>query len=362
MYKLFLIFLLNILLYSLLAAQDMGLELIHADKTIGKKVDGEKIRFFEGNVHFQQDTLDMYCRKAIFFTDQNRTDFYGDVHIRDGHRNVWADKIEYYPENRLAVCLGNVIIADASDSLSAQYFSFNFNSKKAIADSNLYLYHREERVHIWGITGFYDPELESSEVESDAKLMRVDSTNTDTLIITSEKMEYKKSNPPFAMATDSVRIVQGAFSAVCDTAIFFPDDQILWLNQQPKAWFDNNELVGVRIKIGFDSVGLNQIDVYEKAKVINLVDSLADEWNILKGKEIHMDIKDKEPQQLLAMGSASSVYYLEEEKKDSGMNYATADTILVYFTEGKADSIYINGGAEGIYYPDEYKGVKTGAE
>jgi len=354
-----------IILLTLIACgntADDGLELIHADRSVGQKINGEQIRFFEGNVHFQQDTLDMYCHRAMFYTEQNRADFIGEVEILDGIRHLKADKIEYYPETKLAICLGNVTITTEDDSLAAQKFTYDFNSEETSAAGSVYIYDKPNRLHLWGEYGNYQPESQSSEIQSKAKLMRVDSVGNDTLIITSSKMEYVKNETPMAIATDSVRIIQGNLIAVCDSAIYYPDEEIAWLRQNPSAWYDDSEMSGLSIKIEFDSLELNNIHIFGQAKAISLADSVKDEWNVLKGKEILLHILDRKPREIIAMGTASSVYYLEDESSETGMNFATSDTVKIYFSEGKADSIDILGGSEGVYYPENYKGARLGTE
>ena len=362
MIKYFLFLFIFVFLSEKVTAQQKGLELIHADKTIGKKQAGEQVRVFEGNVHFRQDTLDMYCNSAWFYSDKNRIDFMGNVLIEDGIRKLRAVKIEYFPKTRFAICRQDVVITDAKDSLSTTRFTFDFKTEEARADSGMYVYNRPNRVHIWGQSGWYDPRQKISRVRKRAKLMRIDSTGTDTLIITAAEMEYRKTSPPLALAIHKVRITQGSLTAVCDTARFYPKDEIVQLIRQPQAWFDDNEMSGARMKIAFDSLGIKRIDIYEKAKAISRADSVKDEWNLLKGKEIHLDIKDKKPQRISALGNASSTYFLKEKEEGSGMNFATSDTIVVYFIDSKADSIRIKGGAEGTYYPEDYKGVRQGAE
>lgn len=361
MSRLFLLILIY-LLPLILLSQGNGLELIHADRTIGQKHGSEQVRFFEGAVHFRQDTLDMYCHKAIFYDEQDRADFEGDVLIDDGKHRLYADKIEYYPQTRTAVCRRNVRISGVDDSLSADYLTFNFKTEKTSADQGLYVYNRKHQVQIWGKQGSHDPESQVSEVEHEARLVRIDTSTSDTLEITAHKLLFVDKNEPIAFAIGSVHIQQGSLSADCDTAIYYPDQEIAWLNQKPTAWYEDNKMWGRQIRIGFEEQALRTIDIYEDAQTISLVDSLKDQWNVLKGKEIHLDIRDKKPQKLRAAGTASSTYYLREEDEASGMNAATADTIFIYFKEGKADSIQILGGAQGVYYPEEYKGVKSGAE
>ncbi len=351
-----------VILPFLLNSQDNGLELIHADRTIGQIHNSEQVRYFEGAVHFRQDTLDMYCQKATFFDQQDRVDFEGDVSIDDGKHKLFADKIEYYPKTRTAICIGDVRISTTDDSLSADYLTYNFKTEGTRADHGLYVYSRKHQVQIWGTTGKHDPQSKKSIVEQQARLVRIDTSTTDTLEITAEKMIYGTKDEPMAMAIGSVHIEQGDLRADCDTAIYFPDQGIAWLNQEPSAWYENNKMWGRQIRIGFDEQKLRTIDIYDDAQTISLVDSIADQWNILKGKQIHLDIIDKKPHKLRSAGSASSTYYLREEDDASGMNIATSDTIFIYFKEGKADSIQILGGAQGVYYPEDYKGVKPGAK
>ena len=348
-----------ILLIPLLLNADNGLQLVHANKTIGQKKGNEQLRFFEGAVHFNQDTLDMYCDKAVYYTRQNRIDFIGSVHLLDGKRKIDARKVEYYPDTRLAVCLGNVRIRNGQDSLSAGYFAYNFKTSRVEAEQDVYIQDRKHGVEIWGDKSLYLSDTHFARVQNKMKLMRVDSVKNDTLFITGGTLEYREQEPTQAVATDSVWIRQDKLKARCDTAVYFVDQEQVWLRAAPKAWYDDNAMSGRRIRIQLDSMEVKNIHISEKAKAVSLADSANASWNVLKGKEIHLNVFDKKPQQLQAFGNASSVYYLEDDSKKHGVNYATADTIVIFFKSGKADSIAIFGGSEGVYYPENYKGEKA---
>ncbi len=344
---------------SILFAADSGLQLVHADKTIGQKQGSEQLRFFEGAVHFHQDTLDMFCDKAVYYTKQNRIDFTGSVHLLDGRRTIDAQKVEYYPDTRLAVCMGDVRIRNGQDSLSAGYFAYNFKSSRVEAEKKVYIQDRKHLVQIWGEKSLYLANTHFARVENKTKLMRIDSLKNDTLLITAGKLEYQEQKPTQAMATDSVWIRQDKLKARCDTAIYFVDDEKVLLSAQPQAWYEDNAMSGRRIRIQLDSMEVKTIHISEKAKAVSLADSVDNSWNVLKGKEIHLTVLDKKPQQLQAAGNASSVYYLEDDQEKHGVNFATSDTIRIYFKTGKADSISILGGSEGVYYPENYKGEKA---
>jgi len=67
------------------------------------------------------------------------------------------------------------------------------------------------------------------------------------------------------------------------------------------------------------------------------------------------------PELVISRLNASSKYFLNQDA-DQGSNYSTSDSIYVFFKSGKLDSIEIIGGAEGIYYPDSYKGERKFGE
>jgi len=344
------------------AAGSGGLELVHADKSTGTKRGEEQLRIFSGHVAFQQDTLHMFCDEAVFYELENRADFIGNVLIDDGHHQIRAREIEYYPETRTAVCRGEVKLRSAEDSLYAEEFTYNFKSRHATARRDVFIVDYKNNLTIRGQYGEYRPELKYSLVREQARLMKVDSTGSDTMIVSASQMQYFNADPAHAVAIDSVEITQGTLRAVCDTAVYFPDEEVVDLKKNPHAWFEDSELSGMHIIARFDSLKIREINLSGEASAQTLVDSLKGTKNVLKGKVIDFFIQNQKPEKIISVGNASSIYYLSEDGTNEGVNYATSDTILVYFQEGELDSIMIRGGAEGIYYPDEYHGEKSFAE
>ena len=338
---------------------DDGLRLLHADKNIGRKEEGQVVRIFTGNVHFQQDTLHMFCDEARFFDKENFLRFTGSVRLFDGKNTLWADKIDYYPEIKQAVCVGNVRIKTKKDSLAANYLKYNFENERATAQDNVFLYNSGENVRLWGMYGFHNPQEQYSFLKGSARMVRIDTsgTKTDTFTVDARKLEFYGNDQNKAVATDSVVITQNALRAICDTAIYYDKDEIAWLINNPYVWYEDNQLHGHKIKARFDSLVIRNIYIYEDAIAETIVDSAAGKISKLTARQIQFDIMNKKPKKIVAVDNATSIYYLEDEGKDQGVNYATADTIKIHFTAGQVDSIQIIGGAEGIYYPADYKGV-----
>ena len=354
------LFLLILILNPILLQADTGLELIHADKQVTKEVNGELLNVFEGKVHFRQDTMEMFCDDAILYEQKNKLQFNGNVLITDSHSRIRAQKINYFTETRIAYCYDYVRIKAPNDTLYAEYLKYDFKTGEADAHTNLYMFNIENNVQIWGQEGSYNPNTKHNQIRENARFIKVDTTSGDTLNITAFQLEYYGGEEKRAVATDSVIILQGALKAVCDSAVYHTETEFVSLYGSPYAWYKENELSGVFMQARFDSLKLQDIIVSEEAKAISPADSISEKENILKGNKIHFEIENNKPKLVTATDNATSIYYLQtEDNKNQGCNYATSDTILVYFAEGKLDSITIKGGSEGIYYPNEFKGKKV---
>jgi hypothetical protein len=169
-------------------------------------------------------------------------------------------------------------------------------------------------------------------------------------------MAYFGLEPKRAIAEDSVRIFKGGVRASCDSATYFTTDELVTLRVNPIAWQGNNEMTGMKIDFTLDSLKIDEIFIYEKAQIKSLVDTLANKYNLLKGKMIQVSMREGAPEQVIARRNAISVYQIEENKINQGTNSASSDSIIIYFKTGEVDSISIIGGTEGTFYPADWKG------
>ena len=344
------------LISSQLLASDGRLYLIHADSSLGKMVDGEKVRYLVGNVEAYQDTLKIFCDHAVFYEDKNIAEFSGNVLIDDSHHKLWADKIVYHTESRTANCMGHVRISGVNDSLYAEKFIYQFRGGNAQAEKNLFIWDKQNNARIRGDTGEYNADSQESHIRGNAYFEHHTPNQPDTLIITSKKMAYYGVEPKRAVAEDSVRIFKGGVRASCDSATYFVTDEIVAMRINPVAWQGENEMTGMKIDFILDSLKIDEIYLYEKAQIKSLADTLENIYNVLKGKTIQVSMVNGEPERVIARRNAISVYRIEENKVNQGTNSASSDSIIVYFKTGELDSISIIGGTEGTYYPADWKG------
>ena len=337
-------------------ASDSRLHLIHADKSFGKLINGERVRFLSGNVEAYQDTLKMYCNEAIFFEDKDKTEFIGNVLIDDSHHKLWADKIIYYTDTRIAHCLGNVRISGENDSLYAEKFIYQFRDSNATAETDVFIWDKQNNARIKGNYGYYLSSSRESHIFGNSYFEHAERGKTDTLFITSKQMDYYGLPPKRAVAIDSVRIFKGDVSASCDSAIYFVNEELVSLYINPLAWQGESKMQGLQIDFTLDSLRINEIFLYDKAQITSLADSIEKKYNVLKGKSIQVTMAEGAPEKVIARRNAISVYQIDDNEVKQGTNSASSDSILIFFKEGIVDSISIIGGTEGTFYPADWKG------
>jgi lipopolysaccharide export system protein LptA len=343
-----------------LFASNSQLRLVHADKSIGKIINGERVKILSGNVEAYQDTLRMLCDEAYFYEERNLYKFIGNVFIDDGVHTLQAGRIDYLPETRTAICRINVRISGDNDSLYAEKFTYSFETKNAQAKQNLFIWDKKNDTWIWGDKGWYYSQQQYSRVLGNAHFMHFNPGEPDTLNITSRLMEYQGGDANYAMATDSVRIAKGDLRATCDSAYYDLVQEKIHLKINPIAWQAENEMQGDFIDLILDSLKIETILIKENAQLKSMSDSLASAYDYLRGKSIEVFMKNGKPDLITARDNASSIYLLKDEEEKQGTNVASSDSILIYFKEGVMDSIAIIGGAQGTFYPPDYKGEMNG--
>ncbi len=102
------------------------IELLWADVTAhDNKINAYANRFL-GNVRFSQNNVLLDCDSAYFYTDSNKVDAFGRVHIIQGDTlNLWGDRIKYDGNSRIAKVKGNVKLVNKSITLTTDELIFD---------------------------------------------------------------------------------------------------------------------------------------------------------------------------------------------------------------------------------------------
>lgn len=332
------------------------LELLHADLSRGYLENGLPLKILEGNVHARQDTLELFCDRAIYDETNKILHLMGKIRMYRGKDTLLAREARYFEESKIAVAEGEVRVFRPAQEMKSDYLEYSYKNDHIRATGNLFLHDRENQAFITADQGEYLPEKNFSYVKEKAHFWRIDSTSSDTIHIYSRQMEYQFASNRQAIANDSVRILQKNLLATCDSAVYQLDQDIIFLKSNPVATQENNKITGDEMQLILKDRELERIVVTGKAQAVSTLDSLLNKEDRLEGREIVIFISDRKIKEIHAISNARSYYHLKEKTEDRGINVASADTIKAFLWENELDSIAVIGGAQGIYYPQDYKG------
>ena len=102
------------------------IELVKSSKSNARKTaDGKWIDKVSNGI-FRQDYSTLSSDSAIFYKDENRFEAFGRVNINQGDTlNIFADKLDYNGNTKIAILTNNVKMVDKDATLTTNYFVYN---------------------------------------------------------------------------------------------------------------------------------------------------------------------------------------------------------------------------------------------
>ena len=125
--------LLLIFMVTLPALSQRRIELVNADEFEGGRKDGKRYNKFIGNVHFIQESTEIWCDSAFLYKRQNALEAYGHVRIFDmiDSVHITANRLEYDGNSKFANLRENVIYREDSVILTTNFLDYNVEDRSA---------------------------------------------------------------------------------------------------------------------------------------------------------------------------------------------------------------------------------------
>ncbi len=362
----------------------------HADSLIGDIIDGEEARQLIGNVKLRHGNTIITCDRAVQFRKSNRVSMEGVVEVQDDtlrmvgmrgmyyaddriaeafervmleepHTTLRATYGKYFMNNKKAYFKGNVVVEDTASVVTADELTYFREEQKSIADGNVKIVNAKNGITIFG-NHFENYKKENySKVTENPKIVQID-TNTagerDTLIVTAAVLESYRDSIERLVATDSVKIIRDGLAAEAGVCIYLTDVDSIILKKSPFVWYEtgkneDNQVSGESIYIKLKNRRLETVYINERAVAISRADTtLVNRFNQMTGQQIILQFVDDKINKITVINTATSLYYLFEDRKPNGMNITTGDQIEIIFRDGKIDKIVATSGVEGNYYPE----------
>ena len=387
----FLVIVLFIFTYRSNAQQSSIIDLRHADRMEGKPLNGEDVREWIGNVHFDQipksgGLVKVWCDHALRFMTQNKIELYGNVKViqdsitirskegvyyaerrmmegkngvqlERGKTLLTANSGEYFVDEKRSHFVGDVVLVDTSTIITCREMYYFETETKSVAIGNVHVFDIVNVVNIYGDSLIHIEQNKFTLVLKQPRLVKIDTSAIgviDTMVVVSREMQSIQDTVERFVAIDSVRLVKGNMSARCGKATYFVKNDFIALQSHPIIWSDENQITGDSIRVRMEDKRLRSMWVKNHAMAISRVDTaLPNRFNQLTGRELTMYFHANKLEQVDVKKNATSLYYLFDNKEPNGANKSSGDRIFIDFVTGEVDRIKIVGGVLGQYLPEK---------
>jgi len=161
-------------------------------------------------------------------------------------------------------------------------------------------------------------------------------------------------------STDSTRIIQAyhkvkifsnKFQGAGDSLYYSSLDSTLRLFNRPILWSDTiNQYKADTIYVYMKNRQLSELHLKDKASVLTTPEQVY--FNQIAGADIHAYMNDSQLAQMTVNGTARTVFYTQNDKKEyTGVNTMDCAHLTAWFMDNKLDRIRFYRQNDGKYYP-----------
>ena len=363
----------------------------HADSLVGKMINGETVREVIGRVEFTQGEVVVRCDRAIHYPGPNRAELYGNVTVKrdtvtltaprgiyDGEKRqafgfdgveMWTKRLSitaqegnYLVKEKVAYFEKDVKVVDSATTITSRELTYYEDEHRSVAVGDVRVVNSRDNATMFGNYLEHFDDRKYSKMLVAPKFVQVDTSSSgkiDTLVIISKQMESYDDSVRRFIATDSLQLVRGELAGENREGVYYSNQDIVILHNQPIIWYQDNQVTGDSVRIYLRKRRLDRVWVQGNTFAVSQSDSLAversehgDRFNQLTSQSMTLYFANDALQHIDAEGTAVSLYFLYEDGKPNGVNKSSGDKIFVYSKDGRTESIKVVGGTEGKFFPE----------
>lgn len=326
----------------------------HADISRSYVKNGEVVRVLSGNVFATIDTIDFFCDSTQYYPARNLLKFYGNVQIINQDQRIFSEYLDYYRDQKIAIARKNVKLLEPGHALFAEKIKYHTLSKNSEGFFNVVMNDSLNNIFATCEHYLHFPAKKLLTLIDHVKVLKLDENGRDSTFIYCDTLEYyNQENNEKTFARGNVQVLKKNMIAKSQQAAFFISADSIILTQHPVILIDNNSIYADKIKILLNEGRINTIKLIKNAEMHSIIDSIGPREDVLKAKMITLHFKNDSLREVYAHINAVGKYNIQEEGVN-GINYVTADSIKIILKNNKADSLFVLGGVEGSFYPEQF--------
>ncbi len=326
----FLIIVLNLNAIQLFGQDRLKLE--KADILEGKIINGEKIQFLTGNIIITKGALTISSDQGRNYERAKIAYLYENVTAKKENTILTCDTITFYSNENKILSIGDPRIVDENFELIADSILVFTEKDSGVAFGNVYLKQKGQNIYADRIEYIRKPNKDGSSF----------------------------------IAIGNVSIKDSSRVATCGRAKYDRNDESTILQKEPEIRDNRQTLTGNKIFLKYEDELLETLFIPKKAygtipnqgfrkvqqDTIDYLDSL-EYFDEMEGSTLRSYFTDGKIDSMKLEGMASTIYHVFEDSLYEGRNETSGDEILISFKDSEIDKMNINGGSQGSYTPDE---------
>lgn len=282
------------------------------------------IAYIVGPSNIENDENHIYSELGYYDTQAKHSHLLERSILMNNGKRLVGDSVVWNDDVATAEAFGNIVY---TDEINKNMFTGE------------YCYYEDE-------TGY---------VMATDKAVAIDYSQQDTMYAHADTFKVFTYN----IDTDSVyRIVHGYYhmrayrrdvQAVCDSLVYDSRDSILIMYRDPILWQAGQQQLGEEIRIFFNGVDIDSVQVLRQALSVEQLDSI--HYNQVAGREMHSYFKDGEMYLSTSEGNVFVNYYpFDDDSLMVELNHTETSLLKMYVKDRKVDHIWMPA-ATGVMYP-----------
>lgn len=332
--------------------RDGAVELRRANSLRYGQENGQAVQELTGDVLIVKDSLTITCEQALYYPDSGRLIFKQNVEFHDGNRLMFANQVIYNDWTEVVEAIGDVRIYQDTITIYCDRALYRERLGTGYLYDNVRVKYEPRGLTLTGGVGYFDHRDNSAWVSRDPILTRKDSLGYINTEIAGDTITY---NETLGLATTrrNVIIVRDSLTAFGQLLEFYPDSLYAQLTGKPLALSGADSIAGDTMQLFFKDEELERVEVQGEAIASSPSDSLPNSpRQILTGKKMTLWITNSTLSRALVEENATATYYVRDKQDAQGLNVTSGDKLIITFENRRISRIRVEGGTQGIYTPE----------
>ncbi|MDD4858304.1 MAG: putative LPS assembly protein LptD, partial [Candidatus Krumholzibacteria bacterium] len=331
-----------------------GVRIDHGTTTItsssGKHYPDRRYIVLYDSVRVVDGTAVMLSDVGEYFGTTNTVQLEGHVQFDDRGWKARCKRAMYYRGTRIAVLTGDLSVADSTRTMYADTIVYDRDREIADATGKVVIVDDAEDYSVSGDHARFDRPGKRAMVDVNP-VLTFDIGSKEPGRVTSRIMNFDVDSK-IGVAEGDVQMVKGGTRAQCDTATIYDEEGRAELHGKPKAANGPSSMSGDRMLMWYNEHEINRVVLPGSGRLAQSPpeDSPWREDSWIEGDSISIYLSEDKVDSVRIPKKARAMYYpVEGEANKVSNNYSTGNRMFFVFKDKELSRIRISGASTGLY-------------